>query len=78
MAERKRYAIVGLGGRHEMFRNALVKDFKDTGCLVALSDRNPGRLALSRQRAIADGGGMLPAIRRTVLRRWCASAGWTP
>lgn len=50
MAELKRYAIVGLGGRHEMFRHALVKTYRDKGCLAALCDRNPGRLELALQR----------------------------
>jgi predicted dehydrogenase len=45
--QQRRYVQVGLGGRHEMFRNAVIRDFKDTCTLVALCDSNPGRLALS-------------------------------
>jgi hypothetical protein len=30
MQTRKKYAIVGLGGRHEMFRKSIVSDFAST------------------------------------------------
>ncbi len=44
MTEKKRYAIVGLGSRSEMYRDAIIKTYYDTCQLVGLSDNNPGRL----------------------------------
>ncbi len=57
---KKRYAIVGLGGRHEMFRTAVVKEFAATSELVALCDVNPVRVALSQARAKEEGGCDVP------------------
>ena len=58
---RRRYAIVGTGGRHGMYRNALVDRFGNEAELVALCDNNPGRLGLSvatvRERAGIDVAG---------------------
>ncbi|MCB0160369.1 MAG: Gfo/Idh/MocA family oxidoreductase, partial [Caldilineaceae bacterium] len=48
---RTRYAIVGLGGRHYMFHEAILSTFADHAELVALCDVNPGRVALSRRMA---------------------------
>lgn len=45
MADRKRYAIVGTGGRSSMYSHALLGRFKETGQLVALCDINPVRMA---------------------------------
>jgi len=45
--QKKRYAIVGCGGRHRMYAGALVGDFADYGELAALCDNNQGRLRLS-------------------------------
>lgn len=50
---RRRYAIVGTGSRHEMYREAIVRRYKDHAELVGLCDLNPGRvdsLAGERQR----------------------------
>ena len=47
MTQRRRYAQVGLGGRHTMFRDALVGRHADTCELVGLCDSNEGRLRLS-------------------------------
>lgn len=41
---RKRYALIGLGSRSQMYSTAIVEDFKDSSELVALCDSNPGRL----------------------------------
>ncbi len=51
MAERRRFAQVGVGGRAVMYYEALPRDYKGNCELVALCDRNPGRLALAAQRA---------------------------
>jgi predicted dehydrogenase len=49
---KKKYVQVGLGGRHELFRDALLGPFSSWCELVALCDINRGRLDLSRQRAL--------------------------
>jgi len=49
----KRYAIVGVGGRAEMFTKPLCKEFKEGNQLVALCDINPARLKLYQDQ-IAD------------------------
>ena len=42
--KKKTYAIVGLGGRHELFRDAITGQFKNSCHLLALCDHNLGRL----------------------------------
>ncbi len=42
-----KYAIVGTGGRHQMYRTAITQTYGEGNELVALCDSNPGRLALS-------------------------------
>lgn len=46
-----RYAIVGCGSRHQMFRDALCGPYAHLHDLVALCDNNPERLALSIRQA---------------------------
>ena len=58
MTARKRYVQVGLGGRHEMFRDAILNDFKKTAVLTALCDSNEGRLQLSLARARQRGANL--------------------
>lgn len=41
---RKKYAIVGTGGRSRMYYEALARDFKDTAVLCALCDINQTRM----------------------------------
>ncbi len=50
---KKRYAQVGLGGRSQMFSNAMTGDFAEHCDLVAICDINPGRLEL-RARVLAE------------------------
>jgi len=47
MLNKTRYAIVGLGGRHDMWRDAAAVRFAETSELVGMCDSNPARLALS-------------------------------
>jgi predicted dehydrogenase len=54
-AGRKRYAIVGLGSRHAMYRTAILGDYAQHAELVGLCDINPGRLELSRKVAAGKG-----------------------
>ena len=52
-----RYAIVGTGSRHAMYRDALVERTIDPGGqLVALCDSNPARLELSASSLPAAAG----------------------
>lgn len=56
---RRRYAIVGTGSRHAMYRNAILGDYAPHAELVALCDLNPGRVELSR-RLCAEKGATVP------------------
>lgn len=51
-----KYAIVGTGGRHQMFRNAVTETHAETAELVALCDVNQSRLALSASKVPNRGG----------------------
>ncbi|MDA3962622.1 MAG: Gfo/Idh/MocA family oxidoreductase [Planctomycetota bacterium] len=59
MTERKRYAVVGAGGRSEMFTNALLGQFKQNGELLAMCDLNQVRLNYHNKR-MADRFGIEP------------------
>jgi hypothetical protein len=61
---RKRYAIVGTGSRHAMYRDAIVGDYKQHAQLVAMCDINPGRLELSCNKAKAAGSDVRDMSRR--------------
>lgn len=41
---KKRYALVGTGGRAGFFYTAIARDFKNTACLVAVCDTNQTRM----------------------------------
>ncbi|MFO7821889.1 MAG: Gfo/Idh/MocA family oxidoreductase [Lentisphaeria bacterium] len=60
-----RYAIVGLGGRHEMYRDAIITEFAGNSTLVALCDTNPARVELSVQRAAEKGASNLKGYAAT-------------
>lgn len=47
-AGRRRYAIVGLGSRHAMYRTAILGAYAPHAELVGLCDLNPGRVEMSR------------------------------
>lgn len=53
-----KYAIVGTGSRHKMFRDALINDYSDVSELVGLCDINEARLSLSAQAVRASGNGI--------------------
>ncbi len=42
--KKKRYAVVGLGGRSAMFTNALLKEYRDSATLAAFCDINQVRM----------------------------------
>ena len=52
---RRRYAIVGLGSRHELYQNGIETAHARWAELVAVCDSNPGRVELARQRSAAKG-----------------------
>ncbi len=51
-----KYAIVGTGARHAMFRRAVTETYEATNKLVGLCDSNQGRLALSAGKVPDPGG----------------------
>ncbi len=55
MAERKRYAQVGLGGRARLFTDAVVGEHAQFCEMVGLCDTNEGRLKLAMDRAQGHG-----------------------
>ena len=58
---KKRYAIVGTGGRHSMYREAILGHYAPTSELVGLCDLNLGRVRLSQGKARAKSGTLIPA-----------------
>lgn len=50
-AARKRYAIVGVGSRSDMYRSAIHGSYKEHAELVAICDTNQGRLALAQRKS---------------------------
>jgi predicted dehydrogenase len=59
MSNRTRYAIVGVGARSEMYRDAILKTYPDSCQLVGLCDNNKGRL-LNCQQWVQDMGVQVP------------------
>lgn len=53
-----KYAIVGTGSRHKMFRGAVAETYRDGNALVGLCDINEKRLALSAAAVPAGGNGI--------------------
>jgi predicted dehydrogenase len=61
MAERKRYAVVGLGGRSRMFTTALLTTYRDATELVGLCDLNQTRMDYHNRTFQEDhGAGPIP------------------
>ncbi|HYO08594.1 MAG TPA: Gfo/Idh/MocA family oxidoreductase [Tepidisphaeraceae bacterium] len=58
---RRRYAIIGVGSRHSMYKNAIEGNYKQHAQLVAICDSNPGRLELARKKSAANGAEPPPA-----------------
>jgi predicted dehydrogenase len=59
--KRRRYAIVGVGSRSAMYQGAIEGDYKAHAELVAICDRNPGRMELSRRRSTRSNATPAPA-----------------
>ncbi|RPJ56800.1 MAG: gfo/Idh/MocA family oxidoreductase [Acidobacteria bacterium] len=60
--KRKRFAIVGVGGRSYMYQQALHRKFAEYGQLVGVCDVNPGRLKLAQQNAERNSQAVPPAF----------------
>jgi predicted dehydrogenase len=57
---RKRYAHVGVGGRSEMYREAIFKTYPEHCQMVGFCDLNEGRLRLAQAQARDLGAGEVP------------------
>ncbi|WP_414662149.1 Gfo/Idh/MocA family protein [Horticoccus sp. 23ND18S-11] len=57
---RRRYAIVGLGSRHELYQDGIEKTHARWAELVAVCDSNPGRVDLARRRSAQNGAHVPP------------------
>lgn len=62
---RKRYVIVGVGSRHQMYQDAIEKNYTQHAELVGLCDTNPGRLEAARARSQRNGATPPPAFAAT-------------
>ena len=51
---RRRYVIVGLGSRHELYQDAIETTYSRWAELVAVCDSNPGRVELARRRSVTN------------------------
>ncbi|HRU07337.1 MAG TPA: gfo/Idh/MocA family oxidoreductase, partial [Candidatus Brocadiia bacterium] len=47
--QKKRYVVIGVGGRSRMYTNAITKSHAQHCELVAICDNNPGRMELLNQ-----------------------------
>ncbi|KAI2620403.1 NAD-binding Rossmann fold oxidoreductase family protein [Hypoxylon sp. NC1633] len=59
---RKKYAIVGTGGRAIFFYTAIAKDYAKTSCIVGICDTNQTRMAYANAKLEAMGHGAVPAF----------------
>ncbi|NUQ35256.1 MAG: Gfo/Idh/MocA family oxidoreductase [Planctomycetaceae bacterium] len=57
---RRRYAIVGLGSRRELYQDGIEKVHSRWAELVAVCDSNPGRIELARARSARNGARVPP------------------
>ncbi|MDO8631599.1 MAG: Gfo/Idh/MocA family oxidoreductase, partial [Phycisphaerales bacterium] len=58
--DRRRYAIVGLGSRRELYQDGIEKVHQRWAALVAVCDSNPGRVELARRRSAENGAPVPP------------------
>ncbi|MEY4387123.1 MAG: hypothetical protein RLY20_2406 [Verrucomicrobiota bacterium] len=57
---RKRYALVGVGSRSQMYRDAVLKTYADHCQMVGFCDVNEGRLKLAQRKAREANGADVP------------------
>ena len=60
-APRRRFAIVGVGSRHQMYQDAIETSYQAHAELVGLCDNNPGRLQVAQLRSSRNGAPVPPA-----------------
>lgn len=70
---RRRYAIVGLGSRHELYQDGIEKVHRDVAELVGLCDSNAGRIELARARSARNGAPVPPGYLATDFERMIAA-----
>jgi predicted dehydrogenase len=61
LGSKKRYAIVGVGGRTRMWQEGLYTSFRDTCEVVGFCDTNPGRMKFYQEYAKKKTGKTIPA-----------------
>jgi predicted dehydrogenase len=54
-SKRRRYALIGVGSRSQMYQDAIEKTYREHAELVAICDTNAGRLGVSRKRSRNNG-----------------------
>jgi predicted dehydrogenase len=59
-AARRRFAIVGVGSRHQMYQDAIEKDYAAHAELVGICDVNPGRLQVAQRRSTRNAAAVPP------------------
>ncbi|KAI0096916.1 hypothetical protein GGR51DRAFT_542278 [Nemania sp. FL0031] len=59
---RKRYAIVGTGGRAIFFYTAIAQDYATTSCIVGICDTNQTRMNYANSKLEAMGHGAVPTF----------------
>lgn len=62
MATKKRYALVGAGGRSGFFYTAIATDYRATSCVVGLCDTNQTRMDYANSRLTSLGHGAVPTF----------------
>jgi predicted dehydrogenase len=63
LGRKKRYALVGVGGRSNMYREAVLKTYADHCEMVAYCDVNEGRLKLAQKQAREMGAAEIPLFK---------------
>ncbi|KAK3689245.1 hypothetical protein B0T22DRAFT_379979 [Podospora appendiculata] len=61
-AGKKRYALVGTGGRASFFFTAIATDYSATSCIVGLCDTNQTRMDYANGKLVALGHGAVPTF----------------
>ncbi|KAF2968307.1 hypothetical protein GQX73_g5255 [Xylaria multiplex] len=62
LQEKKRYAIVGTGGRAIFFYTAIAQDYVKTSCIVGICDTNQTRMNYANSKLEAMGHGAVPTF----------------
>ncbi|KAK9416453.1 putative NAD-binding Rossmann fold oxidoreductase family protein [Seiridium unicorne] len=58
--EKKKYAIIGTGGRSIFFYTAIARDYSSTSCIVAIADTNQTRLNFANSKLESLGHAKVP------------------